>query len=74
MPEVSSYAGFRYPERPRKFSWEGVRYVVEKILGEWRTPDHHCFRVRCVSGEHFELRYVLQDERWEVVPSGSLKA
>ena len=74
MSRVSSYAGFRYPERPRKFSWEGMRYVVEKILGEWRTPDRHCFRVRCVSGEYFELHYVLQEEHWEIIPSKLQKA
>ncbi|GAB4523129.1 MAG: hypothetical protein Fur0018_05710 [Anaerolineales bacterium] len=70
MSKVSSYAGFRYPERPRSFSWHGIQHVVEKVLSEWRTPEQHCFRVRCVNGACFELHYWLQDERWVVIPPG----
>ncbi len=67
MLQVRSYAGFRYPERPRSFRWEGQEYTVKKTLSEWRTPEAHHFRVLCVDDARFELRYVFQDDTWQLI-------
>ncbi len=61
---VHAYAGFRYPEKPRSFEWEGKRYRVERVLAEWRTPQAHCFRVRCTDGALFEMCYHTEEETW----------
>jgi len=67
VAQVSSYAGFRYPERPRSLVWRGRQYVVAKVLSEWRTPDAHCFRVRCEDEACFEVRYTCESGAWSLL-------
>jgi Domain of unknown function (DUF6504) len=55
--QVESYAGARYPERPRAFVWQGQRLLVEQVEREWRTPEGLTFRVRTEDGRRFTLTY-----------------
>ncbi len=71
---VHAYAGSRYPERPRSFEWEGQRRRVERVLAEWRTPEAHCFRVRCVDGALFEMCYRPKDEAWDLRETSRIQA
>ncbi len=63
---VACYAGERYPERPRAFSWEGERLEVTAVERQWRTPDGLTFRVRTSDGRRFTLTYDETDDAWQI--------
>jgi hypothetical protein len=63
---VECYAGYRYPERPRAFLWEGERMAVEEIEQQWRTPAGPAFRVRTADGHRFTLTYDEAAGDWDV--------
>jgi hypothetical protein len=63
---VECYASTRYPERPRAFSWEGERLMVEEIEGQWRTPTGPAFCVRAVDGRCFTLAYDEAADTWDI--------
>jgi hypothetical protein len=65
---VECYAGYRYPERPRAFLWEGERLIVEQVEQQWRTPDGPAFRVRAADGRRFTLAYDEAADDWSVRP------
>ncbi len=65
---VECYAGYRYPERPRAFSWRGERVEVEKVERQWRTPSGPAFRVRTADGRRFTLAYDEAADEWSVQP------
>jgi hypothetical protein len=66
---VECYAGYRYPERPCAFLWEGERVAVEEVERSWRTPAGLVFRVRTASGCCFTLAYDEAADRWDVQPA-----
>jgi hypothetical protein len=63
---VESYAGYRYPERPRAFLWKDERIEVEAVERQWRTPAGLAFRVRCADARRFTLAYDEAGDRWDV--------
>lgn len=63
---VECYSGHTYAQEPQRFTWEGVRYIVERVEERWRTPEGPAFRVRTRPGACFLLRYLEQEERWLV--------
>ena len=63
---VECYAGYRYPERPRAFLWQGERVVVEEVERQWRTPAGPAFRVRAADGRRFTLTYDEAAGTWDV--------
>lgn len=65
---VECYAGYRYPERPRAFVWEGERVAVEEVERQWRTPAGPAFRVRAADGRRFILTYDEAAGAWDVRP------
>jgi len=65
---VACYAGGRYPERPRAFSWEGKQLEVEEIERQWRTPDRLVFHVRTADGRRFALTYREAADAWNIHP------
>jgi hypothetical protein len=67
---VECYAGYRYPERPRAFLWEGERLEVVEIERQWRTPSGPAFRVRVEDGRRFTLAYDEAADAWNVRPEG----
>jgi hypothetical protein len=63
---VESYAGYRYPERPRAFLWKDERIEVEAVERQWRTPAGPVFCVRCADARRFTLAYDEAGDRWDV--------
>ncbi|MBU0705216.1 MAG: hypothetical protein KKC18_15305 [Chloroflexi bacterium] len=68
MATVECYAGYRYPERPRAFLWNGERMEVEEVEQQWRAPSGPAFRVRTTAGRCFNLVYDEAADEWSVQP------
>jgi len=64
--EVTCYAGTRYPERPRSFSFGGERLEVGEVERQERTIRGFRFRVRAVDGRRFWLTYSQVGDSWDV--------
>ena len=69
---VECYAGYRYPDRPRAFVWEGERVTVEDVEQQWRTPDGLTFCVHTVDSRRFTLAYDETTGDWQVQPQFSI--
>ena len=63
---VECHSGFAYAERPVALTWEGQRLEIQRILAEWRTPEHNRFRVRTSGGREFELAYSHVTDEWQI--------
>ena len=66
---VECYAGYRYPERPRAFIWEGERVEVEAVERQWYAPAGPAFCVRAADGRRFTLAYDEGADAWSVQPT-----
>jgi hypothetical protein len=66
--DVTCYAGTRYPERPRAFSYGEQRLDVAEVERRERTPRGPRFRVRVADGRHFWLSYDEARDVWSVGP------
>lgn len=62
--QVRCHAGFRYPEWPTSFLWEGEERRVAEVEREWKEPGLHAFVVRDEEGERFQLSYADAEARW----------
>ena len=65
---VECYAGSRYPERPRAFTWAGQRLEVAAVVHQWRTPAGPVFDVSTADGRRFILSYEEAAVAWQVRP------
>jgi hypothetical protein len=69
--KVYSYAGYKYPEKPRSFIYLGRRYEVSKILSssqEERGGERILtFKVKTEEGEVFHLAYSLKKKEWFLI-------
>jgi hypothetical protein len=63
---VECYSGLEYAERPTAVWWQGVRFEVEAIEQQWRTPEGKGFRVRLVSGPILELFWSTRTDEWSI--------
>ena len=71
--KVTAYAGSTYPESPRSFEWEGQTYFVQTVIERWREPHRLKFLVCCTpDATLFELVYLIEEDQWQVRPSGSI--
>jgi len=69
---VECYAGSTYPEHPRAFEYDGIRYTVGEIIDRRRNPDGVGFLVRCSSPTLlFDLYYRVDVARWLISPRAS---
>jgi len=66
--KVECYAGHRYPERPRAFTWERERLEIKTIEHRWRTPAGPAFRIRTAGGHRFILAYDETADAWDIQP------
>ena len=66
ITEVSCYAGYAYPERPRYFIVGDHRFEVKEIITEWAQPGRKSFRVITNHGYTYELHYHYHEEIWQV--------
>jgi hypothetical protein len=65
---VECYAGSRYPERPRAFTWAGQRLEVAAVVRQWRTPAGLVFDLSTTDGRRFLLSYDEAADVWKVRP------
>ncbi len=65
---VECHSGYTYAERPVAFHWEGKRREIVEVIKEWRIPGGHCFRVKTLENETFELFYGELYDEWRVNP------
>jgi len=63
---VKCYSGQTYAERPRSFTWEGIKYEVEEIEKEWREPGERHFQVRTRDNKLFQLCYNERQQQWSL--------
>jgi hypothetical protein len=63
---VECHSGYTYAERPVEFVWDERRYLVERVLNQWRLPDGPGFRVLTTAGEQFELTYSETKDEWSL--------
>ena len=68
---VECYAGYRGAERPRRFFLADREVPVAEISVRWRTPDHHCFRVRGADDRTYLLRRAVDADTWDVTPTST---
>lgn len=61
--KVECYSGNTYAQRPRAVHIDGVRFLVEEILGEWKTPEGRSFRVRAGERE-LTVNYLEGQDIW----------
>jgi len=64
---VDAYSGYKGEETPRAFTHDGVRRIVDQIVGRWYTEGHSYYRVRADDGYRYVLRCDLDNLMWELV-------
>ena len=62
--EVQCYAGYKADEKPVSFILEGHKFMVEKVLNQWRTPDFEYFKIFADDGKGYLLRNGPQKGGW----------
>jgi hypothetical protein len=70
MTSVSCRSGFRYPDRPKAFTWMQSQEEVRQVEREWRTPNGLHFIVCTVSGRRFDLQYEVAVDSWSATLLG----
>jgi len=65
---VECYAGYRYAQEPRAFTWHGERHVVQSIEQAWRSPQGPGFLVEAADHARFVLIYDEAKDVWQVYP------
>ncbi len=63
---VECYAGYRYPERPRAFTWQGEWVKIAAVERQWRVPAGPVFRVCADDDRRFTLTYDETADTWDV--------
>jgi hypothetical protein len=61
--KVECYSGNTYAQRPRAVYLNGVRFLVDDILREWKTPEGRSFRVR-VGDREITISYLEEQDIW----------
>jgi len=65
--KVDAYTGYKANQRPLAFSLGEKRMGIEKILDQWRGPDHTYFKVVADDANTYILRYSEADDHWDLV-------
>lgn len=65
-PEVQTYSGHTYAERPVSFSWDGAQHRVAEIEKSWQEPEQRCFQVRTDENKIFRLCYNTIHNQWTI--------
>jgi hypothetical protein len=58
--KVEFYSGYKADEKPISFIIDGNKFMVEKIIDQWRNPEFEYFKVLADDGKAYLLR---NDER-----------
>ena len=63
---VECHSGYNYAERPKAFYQDHVRFEIDSIESEWRSPDGKHFLVKTRNGCLFELIYLEDSDDWQI--------
>jgi hypothetical protein len=61
---VECYAGHRADEKPLRFAIRGRQFRVDKLDGQWYSPEASYFRVRADDGNYYVLRHDEAQDFW----------
>lgn len=64
LAKVKCYSGYKYPQKPKSFSWQDREYEVSSIEKEWQEPGKKFFKVRTEDERLFELCYNQVEDQW----------
>ena len=61
---VECYSGYKADERPVNFFWKGRKFVVEKVIEQWRSPDSEKFKVLADDRKGYVLIHDDVSDQW----------
>jgi hypothetical protein len=64
---VTSYAGYRGDETPRRFRIGEKEHEVKEVVARWLEPGFRWFKVRGQDGGTYLLRQHVESWKWELV-------
>ena len=62
--KVESYSGYKADERPVSFIYDGRKFMVGRIIEQWRGPDSDYFKVEAGDGREFLLVHNYIKDKW----------
>lgn len=62
--KVECYSGYRVDERPVSFISDGKKFMVSKIIEQWRSPDADHFKVLADDGKGYLLVHNNINDDW----------
>ena len=62
--KVECYSGYKADEKPISFILNGKKYMVEKIIDQWRSPEFEYFKVQADDGKAYLLRNDERNGEW----------
>jgi hypothetical protein len=62
--KVECYSGYKADERPVSFVLGDKKLMVEKIIDQWRGPDHEYFKVLADDGKGYVLTRDHENGEW----------
>ena len=62
--EVECYSGYKADEKPISFILNSKKYMVEKIIDQWRSPEFEYFKVQADDGTGYLLRNDERNGEW----------
>jgi len=62
--EVECYSGYKADEKPISFILNGKKYMVEKIIDQWRSPEFEYFKVQADDEKAYLLRNDGRNGEW----------
>jgi hypothetical protein len=69
VSKVQCYSGYRYDQRPYRFTWQDQMFEVEAVLRQENTPQGRRFLVRTDHGDLFALEYNQDTDQWQINPA-----
>lgn len=61
---VECYSGYKADERPVSFISDGKKFMVERIIKQWRSPDYDYFNVLANDGKGYLLAHDNIKDDW----------
>jgi hypothetical protein len=62
--KVECYSGYKADEKPISFILNGKKYMVEKIIDQWRSPEFEYFKVQADDDMAYLLRNDERNGEW----------
>lgn len=62
--KVECYSGYRANERPVSFIFGRRKYMVDRIIDQWRSPGSDYFKVLADDGKGYLLMYDSMEDNW----------